>query len=350
MANSLLESSALSAFCGSIATMLSAGMQTDEAVLMLAENREKSRFKDVCDQIYHSLISGKTLSSSMRSTGAFPRYTVDMVETGEQAGRIENVLRNLDMYYGEEERTFQKLRSSATYPAALLCIMTVILAITVAVILPVFTDVYSNMAGSLTAGSSGMVNASIIIGWASLGITGILAIAAIFLAIASRSQTGRQRVLSLFEHLPPTSSAMYQLALSRFTAALSTYISSGTDSEVAMMKATETVQHKKLKKRLDAACKSMQNLDNPRSLAQAITEERVFEPLYARMLNVGMKSGSVDNVLANLSSLFFDDAAAQIDRVIDRVEPLLAALLTIAVGATLISVMLPLIGIMGSIG
>ena len=41
MANSLLESSALSAFCGSIATMLSAGMQTDEAVLMLAENREK---------------------------------------------------------------------------------------------------------------------------------------------------------------------------------------------------------------------------------------------------------------------------------------------------------------------
>ena len=42
MAQILLESSALSAFCGSIATMLSAGIQTDEAVLMLAENRERS--------------------------------------------------------------------------------------------------------------------------------------------------------------------------------------------------------------------------------------------------------------------------------------------------------------------
>ena len=42
MAQILLESSALSAFCGSIATMHSAGIQTDEAVLMLAENRERS--------------------------------------------------------------------------------------------------------------------------------------------------------------------------------------------------------------------------------------------------------------------------------------------------------------------
>ena len=48
--------------------------------------------------------------------------------------------------------------------------------------------------------------------------------------------------------------------------------------------------------------------------------------------------------------MLFDDSTAQLDRVLDRIEPLLAALLTIAVGGTLISVMLPLIGIMGSIG
>lgn len=350
MADSLLESSALSAFFGSVATMLSAGMQTDEAVLMLAENREKSQFKDVCDQVYHGLIEGKKLSESMSDTRAFPRFSVDMVKTGEKSGRIESVLRNLDMYYSEEHRTFQKLRSSATYPATLLCIMAVILAITVAVILPVFTDVYSSMAGSLTTGSSGMVNASIIIGWLSLGITVVCAIAALFLAIASRTQSGRQYVLSVFEHLPSTSGAMYQLALSRFTSALSTHISSGTNSEVAMIQATETVEHKKLRARLDKACKDMSSIENPRSLAQAITENGIFEPLYARMLNVGMRSGSVDIVLANLSDIFFDDASAQIDRIIDRVEPMLAALLTVAVGATLISVMLPLIGIMGSIG
>ncbi len=350
MADSLLESSAISAFCGSIATMLSAGMQTDEAVLMLAENRDKSRFKDVCDQVYHGLISGEKLSDAMNATHAFPKFAVDMVKTGEKSGRIESVLRNLDMYYSEEDRTFQKLRSSATYPAALLCVMTVILAITVIVILPVFTDVYSNMAGSLTTGSSGMVNASIIIGWISLGITIVCAVAALFLAFSSRTQAGRQRVLKLFEHMPTTSRAMYQLALSRFTSALSTHISSGTNPEIAMNQATETVNHSLLRARLQKACNDMNDLQDPRSLAQAITENNILEPLYARMLNVGVRSGTIDIVLANLSDLFFDDASAQIDRILDRVEPLLAALLTIAVGATLISVMLPLIGIMGSIG
>ena len=45
MTGKLLESGAISAFCSSVATMLAAGVQTDEAVHMLAENREQSEFK-----------------------------------------------------------------------------------------------------------------------------------------------------------------------------------------------------------------------------------------------------------------------------------------------------------------
>ena len=117
-----------------------------------------------------------------------------------------------------------------------------------------------------------------------------------------------------------------------------------------MERAIETVDNDKLKARLQKAVESMVDLDNPRRLKQAISENDIFEPLYARLLNVGMRSGSTEETLAQLSNTFFDDAVLQIDRALDRVEPVLAAFLTIAVGATLIAVMLPLIGIMGSIG
>ena len=40
----------------------------------------------------------------------------------------------------------------------------------------------------------------------------------------------------------------------------------------------------------------------------------------------------------------------QIDHVVDAVEPVLAALLTVSVGATLVAVMLPLVGMLGAIG
>ncbi len=350
MAQKLLESSAISAFCGSIATMLSAGIQTEGAALMLSENRERSRFQDACSDIYHRLTEGDTMAAAMEHSGAFPRYAIDMVATGEQSGHLEQVLRNLEVYYDEEARLFEKLRSSVAYPAALLCIMSVILGFTVIVILPVFASVYANMAGSIAAGAATSVGASITIGWVAFAITLACAIAAVALTIATGSESGRGRVMRLLEHLPLTSRAMRQMALSRFTVALATLVSSGITSEEAMHKATETVEHVQLKRQLERATESMVDLDNPRSLAQAIQEYEIFEPLYARMLNVGMRSGSSDQVLAQLSATFFDDAVAQIDRALDHIEPIMAAFLTVAVGLTLIAVMLPLIGIMNSIG
>ena len=350
MAQKLLESAALSTFFGSMATMLSAGIQIDEATLMLSENRERSQFQDVCHKLYSKVVGGNSLAQAMAETGAFPKYAVDMVATGERSGHVEQVLRNLEVYYDEEDRLFAKLRSSVGYPAALLIIMSIILAFTVTVILPVFSDVYANMAGSLASGSFTSVGLSVTIGWVALIVMIVCAIISLLFVLETRNERGRQRVMALLGRIPQTKQAMYQLALSRFTVALSTLVSSGITDEEAMARAIETVDHPKLKTKTARAARSMADLQNPHSLIQAITEYNVFDPLYARMLNVGIRSGNTDETLAQLSLTFFDDAIVQIDRALDSIEPMLAAFLTVAVGATLIAVMLPLIGIMSSIG
>ena len=273
-----------------------------------------------------------------------------MVEVGERSGRLESVLRSLSVYYDEENRMFAKVRSSIGYPAALLCLMSIILAFTVVIILPVFINVYENLSGSLTAGSFGFVTASIVIGWVALGITLLFTILALIGVGMCHSEEGRIRIMKLFEHVPFTRQAMYQLALSRFTSAAATYVASGMDTDTAMARAMETVDHKALLAKLQPVYAQMVDLNNPKSFAQAIADNDVFEPLYARMLLIGTRTGSLDAVLDRLSSTFFDDAIIQVDRVIDNLEPALAAFITIAVGLTLIAVMLPLIGIMGSVG
>lgn len=350
MADKLLEGSAISAFCGSVATMLSAGVQIDEAVHMLAENREQSYFKDVCDKAYSRLVQGEGLADAMEFTGAFPPYAVSMVRVGEASGRTDRVLRSLDRYYGSESRLFAKLQSAVGYPAALLCVMSVILAFTVAVILPIFSDVYKDIAGSLTSGSFGSVGASMVIGWIALAVVLIATVAVLVMAVQAKSESGRIKLVKFLEGYPATKAAMYQLALSRFTSALAAYIASGVHDAQAMEEAEKTVDHVELRQKIEAARASMNNIDNPRSLGQAISENDLFEPVYARMLVVGTRSGSTDDVLGRLSDVFFDDATMQIDSVIDTVEPALAVFLTLAVSATLIAVMMPLVGIMSSIG
>lgn len=349
MADKLLESSAISAFCTSVATMLAAGVQTDEAVQMLSENREQSHFKSVCDGVYAKLIEGMGLADAMAATEAFPPYAVEMVRVGESAGRTERVLRSLGRYYESEGKTFTKLQNAVGYPAALLCIMSVILAFTVVVILPIFTSAYENMSGSLTAGSFGMVGASVVIGWISLVVVLVATVVALAVALRARNESGRISVSKKLEKLPATKQAMYQLALSRFTSALAAFVASGVQEEEALERAASTVDHPELAGKLKKVHEAMLDISSPRSLSQAIAENDVMEPVYGRMLLVGTRSGSADDVLGRLSDIFFDDAIAQLDAAVDSVEPTLAAFLTVAVGATLVAVMLPLIGIMGSI-
>ena len=225
-----------------------------------------------------------------------------------------------------------------------------ILLFTVIVILPVFVDVYHGLTGNLTAGSFGYVNASIIIGWIALGVTLLCTVLVVLGVLAGRSAAGRQRLLRLFEKAPLTRGPMRQMAVSRFTAALATFVAAGVDTDTAMEKAVAMVDHGNLKSQLEAVRMQMTDPAQAKSLAQAIFDNNVFEPIYARMLVVGTRSGSLETVLASLSDTFFDDSIVRLDGLIDSVEPTLAAFLTVGVGATLIAVMLPLIGIMGSIG
>lgn len=358
MATKMLESGALSAFCESLAIMYSAGIQTDEALYLLGEEQQGARegrassgdFKRACNDVYAALVSGTSLASALEKSGAFPTHLVNMVAAGESSGRLESVLWSLAKHYDEEDRLYAKMRSAIAYPAALLCVMSVILLFAAAVILPVFVDVYEGLSGNLTAGSFAYVNVSIGIGWAALAITlacTVLVLAG--MAVGARAE-GRAKLVRLFEKLPVTRMPMRQIAVARFTAALATFVSAGVDTDTSMQRAVDMVEHAELKRQLTAAHETMVDPTQGKSLPQAISESDVLDPVYARMLMVGSRTGSLEAVLGSLSDTFFDDAITRIDNVIDSVEPTLAAFLTVSIGATLIAVMLPLIGIMSSIG
>ena len=348
MANEL-DSGALSAFFEGVAMMIAAGIQTDEAVYLLSENMEEGPFRDACGTVYRGLIDGEPLARAMEASGAFPRYALDMVRAGETSGRLENVLNSLATYYSEEERLFTKIRSAITYPTALMGVMTVILLFTVVVILPVFFDVYGSLSGDLGAGTFSYVTLAIGVGYVSLAV---MAFGTAFAVVCMALSRGRHRdkLVHLLEHLSFTRDAFYHMALSRFTSALATFIAAGINTDAAMAEAISMIDHAGLRKKALRAYAEMTSPENPKSLAQAIYDNELFDPIYARMLVVGNRSGSTERVLQDLSTMFFDDAVTQIDGVIDSIEPLLAAFLTLSVGMTLIAVMLPLIGIMGSIG
>lgn len=345
-----LPSSEVAAFCEGLAAMLAAGIQLDEGLGLLGESAEGTPLAGVCDELYGRVAGGEALSDAMAASGRFPEHAVSTLAVAGRAGRTERALRGLAGYYAEESRVMDKLRTAVGYPAALLCVMSVVLVFTVAVILPVFIGVYEDMAGSLTAGSGLAVGASVAVGWVALVVVVLVTAAALAGVAASRSVRGQAAIVRLMGKLPVTGDAMRQLALSRFLGTLSTCLAAGLNVDVAMGEALGTVESAGLRGELEPALAAMTDAERGLGLAQAIAESGVLEPTQARMLSIGSRAGSTDAVLERLSEACFDDAVARVDRVIDATEPVLAAFLTVAVGATLVSVMLPLIGIMGSVG
>jgi type IV pilus assembly protein PilC len=85
------------------------------------------------------------------------------------------------------------------------------------------------------------------------------------------------------------------------------------------------------------------------SFSRAVTEVGLFAPVYCRMLSIGEKSGSVDVIMQEIARRTQEDMDAAFDRLTGRIEPGTVIILSLCVGLLLISVMLPLVGIMSAL-
>lgn len=350
MAHRVLDSTATSVFCGSVASMIGAGLQVDEALQLLSEERAPSRMQEACEATFDCVSDGLPLSEAMRRSGWFPTYATDMVEVGEQAGHIDETLGRLASYYGEETRIMTKLRESIGRPLVMLLLTTVILAVMAFAVMPVFDRTYANMSLVLAVDSSGSIALASRIVLVALGASIACALCASFLWVIAHAEDGHILLSRLLSVFPPTANAMYQAALSRFTATLATYIAAGATGEEAVHQAMGTLDNARLRRQVEQAYASMTSADDPRSLGQAIEESGMFEPLYARMLNVGIRSGRVDSILMEFSDIFRMDASMRLDRLADGVEPVLATLMVVSAGTAMVAMMLPLIGIISTMG
>ncbi len=348
MAAKILRSLAVSAFCEDLAMMLgSGGILADEALTLIQGDSREGPLYEAAGAVLEGIRSGAPLAEAIAQSRYFPAYAARLIAVGETAGRTEDVLKSLAAYYETQDKLERKLRSAVVYPALLLLLMALVLAVLVGRVLPVFTGVYSSLAGNIAASSYSYIAAASGIGWVSLCVVAVLAALLLACLAVSCTPRGGETLRALLERLPFTAAASRRMAEAHFVTALATFTASAVDMDLAMEGAAEMVTHRGLRAQLEECRRQMAEGS---SLAQAIYDNHVFEPLYARMLLIGARAGSPDPVLARLSDVFTEDANAKMDAIINSVEPALAGFLTISVGATLLAVMLPLIGILTAIG
>jgi type II secretory pathway component PulF len=124
-------------------------------------------------------------------------------------------------------------------------------------------------------------------------------------------------------------------------------VASGADVDTSITAAEELVSDPETKAKVDEVRTHMKE-DNV-GLSRAIYDKGLFEPLYARLFMSAVKAGQTEQMLGKLASTFSLEADEAVDSLIDSIEPVISAFLTIAVGIVLLSTMIPLIGILGAV-
>lgn len=337
----MLPSEELGLFCDQVAMVLKAGIPLHDAFESLCKNYAGTPYGENFAQVNRALCEKGVLHEALREAGIFPDYLCGMVQVGEIAGRLDNVMEALALYYAREAAIRQGIKSAVTYPLVLILLMAAVIAVLLISVMPVFSQVYASLGIDLF--SNAAAGTGIALGKTVLGIVAALILLLLLLLALMRTSARGQTMRALDRLVPQVAQANRALFASRFASVVSTMLLSGCDLDQAVEMVGQVVSDAAGK---NTAQRCANSLRAGNGFYKAVHSEGIYEPIHEKMLAVGAQSGKLDTVMARLATLYEQKADHAIQSLVASIEPVLVVLLCVAIGGILLSVMLPLLSIM----
>lgn len=344
--NKQLSAAELSNFCGQVALILEAGLPLYDGMETLAKADSTSANAAAYEAASRGVTETGSLYEALKRDGVWPEYLVEMIGIGERSGQLEKVMRGLETYYAREDRIRTSVSSAVTYPLVLGAMLVVIVLILLWRVLPVFRRVLGSMGVGLNESGSTMMRIGAAVGWIVLVLVALAVIAVLVGIILVKSGKGDQLLAFLRRTFPAIGQLSRKLSASRVASVLSMMLSGGFPTDEALEMTAAVLTDREAAKKV---ANIRESLANGEGFADAVSREDLFDDLHESMLRMGSATGREDQVLAKLSELYEEQAEDQIVRLISVIEPTLVAVLAVVIGAVLLSVVLPMAGILTSL-
>ena len=270
-----------------------------------------------------------------------------MLRLGERTGRLEETLRALSGYYDQREQLRSSLRSAVAYPLLLLILMGAVLLLLVTRVLPVFQDVFAQLGAQMSPFATALLHFGQGLSGAAVYILAALGLAALAALLLYGIRPLRSRAAKFFRWHFGGRGIAGRRAAADFAAAMAAGMASGLDAEEALELAGQVSGGSRQMQRKLAGCRAA--LDEGERLEQALAGSGIFSHRDSRMLSLGIQAGAGDSVMQQLAARSQAQAQAQTEAAMGRIEPAIVIVLSVLVGGVLLSVMLPLLGILSVI-
>lgn len=327
-------------FSRQLYTLLKAGVPIMRALAGLQDSSTNPAMKAMLGQVRESLDSGRELSHSLaRHPKVFTPFYLAMVRVGEMTGRLEEVFLRLFDHMEFERFMREQVKSALRYPLFVILAMAVAMFVVNIWVIPAFAKVFEGFGATLPLMTRVLIGVSnFMVAWWPALLAGIAAT-----GFGFRSWIGTRRGRYLWDglkmRLPIAGKIVQKATLARFARSFALAMRSGVPVIQALTTVAQTVDNDYIAEKVDAM---RGTVERGESVLRAAIASGAFTPVVLQMIAVGEESGSLDEMMEEISGMYQSEVEYELKTLAQQIEPILIILLGAMVLVLALGIFLPL--------
>lgn len=331
----------LSMMTRQLATLIKANIPLVDSLAAVSEQVENETLAEVMADLRNFVNEGGSLHKGLHKyPKIFDTIYVSMCEAGEMSGSLDVILMRLAEFKEAQSDMNAKVKSALFYPILMFFLTAVVLGVLFVFVIPKITEVfeatpeltmpwYSQVVISM---SGFMVNYWLIIVIAAVG--------SYFLFFNwKRTPAGRAQWDAIFLQLPIVGKIGRIIAVARFTRTLSTLLNGGVPMLSAMGIVRNVVNNEVIARAIDIG---RDNISEGESIAGPLKKSGQFPPIVIHMINIGEKTGELENMLTQVSDAYDFQVKNAVDGLTSLLGPIMIVVMGCVIGIIVFAVMVPM--------
>jgi general secretion pathway protein F len=329
-------------FLRQLALLVGAGLTLEAALQTLAEDSNKTLASFV--GILRSGISaGQSFTEVLENHPDViePAY-VAMIRAGEASGRLEGVLNAIVSDRGRREALAERFNSAIRYPIFLVAAAVLILLFFLIIVVPQFEPVFKDLGGRLNAGAAFVLAAS---SWLRANVNLFLSCClalVLVLWLVLRKRERRVSILVALSSLPGIAGTMQDRRTAQIVGILGLLMGNGVGLPASLKILRDIVPDPRCVASID---RLYDEVRNGRRFADALAGTDLLPPLAVRMLRVGDETGDLPSIATHAAEFYEHKFGIGLDRLMGAIGPATIIVVSVVIGALIVSIMSALLSI-----
>ena len=324
-----------------LAALIKAGLPIIASLEILTERRKNQAFKKALMDVRDKVRGGASLSEAFQEQGEmFPAIYSATLASGERSGEIANVLLRYITYQKTILSLKRKVTTALIYPAILFVLMMVLIAILIVWVVPQFTEFYKDFGADLPLLTRALISLSSFVTQKAILMVAVLALGVILARAWMKTPAGRLAIDRFMVRVPVVGGVFHRFAISRFTRTLGTLIAGGIPAVTALLMSAKAVGNLEFEAKLIDVERKVREGG---SLWESLEATGLFNDIAIEMTRVGESTGSLHDMLANVSDFYDEEIEARINTIMVFIEPVMLVVMGGFVVLIMLAIYLPLL-------